>query len=66
MSEENMTNFFFRSLAKRFKMKVIAIGEAQDFSSIKVDEIIGSLQIFEMSINERLEKKNKGSICFQY
>lgn len=42
-------------------MKVTAIKETQDLSSIKVDELISSLQTFEMSINERSEKKNKGT-----
>lgn len=46
------------SLSKRFGMKVTAIEEPQDLSIIKVDELIGSLQNFEMSINERSEKKN--------
>lgn len=40
-------------------MKVIAIEEAQDLSNIKVDELIGSLQNFEMTLNDRFEKKNK-------
>ncbi|PNX64440.1 gag-protease polyprotein, partial [Trifolium pratense] len=44
-------------------MKVTAIEEAQDISSMKVDELLGSLQTYETSINERLEKKNK-SIAF--
>lgn len=34
-------------------MKVTAIEEAIDLSRIKVDELIGSLQTFEISINER-------------
>lgn len=39
-------------------MKVTTIEEAQDLSSIKVDEPIGSLQTFKMSINDRSKKKN--------
>lgn len=34
-------------------MKLTVIKEARDLSSIKADELIGSLQTFEMSINER-------------
>lgn len=45
-------------------MKVTAIEETQDLSSIKVDELINSLKTFEMSINDRLEKKNKGITFF--
>src|ERR1044072_2927537 len=44
-------------------MKVTAIEEAQDITLLKVDELIGSLQTFEMTLNERPEKKNK-SIAF--
>jgi hypothetical protein len=40
-------------------MKVTAIEESQDLSSIKVDELIGSLQTFEMSFDDKLEKKLK-------
>jgi hypothetical protein len=39
-------------------MKVTAIEEAQDISSMRVDELIGSLQTFEMAINDRSKKKN--------
>jgi hypothetical protein len=37
--------------------------EAQNISSTKVKELIGSFQTFELAINERSEKKNK-SIVF--
>ncbi|XP_057452470.1 uncharacterized protein LOC130744299 [Lotus japonicus] len=63
MSEEKLARKILRSLPKKYDMKVTAIEEAQDISSIKVDELIGSLQTFEMSINERSDKKNK-SIAF--
>ena len=44
-------------------MKVITIEEAQNISNIKVDEFIGSLQTFEMAINENLKNKIR-SIAF--
>ncbi|KAI5444767.1 hypothetical protein KIW84_013155 [Lathyrus oleraceus] len=47
-------------LHKKLDMKVAAIEEARDLGSIKVDELIGSIQTFEISINERSENKNKG------
>lgn len=47
-------------------MKVNSIEEAQDLSSIKVDELIGFLQTFEISFNERSEKKNKGISFVSY
>ena len=53
-----------RSLPKRFDMKVTVIEETQNLSSIKVDELINSLKTFEMSINDKLEKNNKGITFF--
>jgi hypothetical protein len=41
-------------------MKVTTIKEAQDITRMKVEELIGSLQTFEMAINDQPEKKNKG------
>ena len=44
-------------------MKVTAIEEAQDFASMKVEEVVGSLQTFEMNFSNKPEKKGK-SIVF--
>ncbi|GAU51225.1 hypothetical protein TSUD_412310 [Trifolium subterraneum] len=63
LSDEKIVRKILRSLTKKFDMKVIAMEEAQDISTMKVDELIGSLQTYESSVNERLEKKNK-SIAF--
>src|ERR1051325_5885124 len=57
--EEKLVRKMLRSLPKRFNMKVTAIEEAQDINNMKVDELVGSLQKFELSINERYEKKSK-------
>lgn len=46
-------------------MKDTIIEEAQDMSTIKVDELIGSLITFEMIINDKFEKKNTG-VAFIY
>ena len=43
MSDEKLVRKIFRSLPKRFDMKLTAIEEAHDISSLKVDELIGSL-----------------------
>src|ERR1043165_5862172 len=59
MSEEKLVRNILRSLPKRFGMKVTAIEEAQDICTLKVDELIGSLQTFEMGINDNVDKKNK-------
>ncbi|XP_045795337.1 uncharacterized protein LOC123889868 [Trifolium pratense] len=63
ISEEKLASKILRSLPKRFDMKVTAIEEAQDLASIQVDELIGSLQTYELSINQRKDKKNK-SLAF--
>ena len=53
ISNEKLVRKILRSLPKRFDMKVIAIEEVQDISNMKVDELIGSLQNFEIMINNR-------------
>jgi hypothetical protein len=63
VSDEKLSWKILRSLPKRFDMKVTAKEETQDIANMKVDELVGSLQTFEISINERGDKKNK-SIAF--
>ncbi|MCI57414.1 gag-pol polyprotein, partial [Trifolium medium] len=46
-------------------MKVTAIEEAQNISSMKLDELVGSLQTFELGIKNRVEMKSK-STAFVY
>ncbi|KAK2402591.1 gag-protease polyprotein [Trifolium repens] len=57
--EEKLARKILRSLPRRFNMKVTAIEESQDLSTMKVDELIGSLQTFEMSLDDKPEKKMK-------
>src|ERR1044072_1752866 len=63
MSDEKLVRKILRSLPRRFAMKVTAIEKAQDIENMQVDELIGSLQTFELSINDKVDKKNK-SIAF--
>src|ERR1044072_919146 len=63
MSDEKLVRNILRSLPKRFCMKVTSIEEAQDISKMQVDELIESLQTFELTLNDRAGKKNK-SIAF--
>jgi hypothetical protein len=63
VADEKLVRKILRSLPKRFDMKVTAIEEAQNISTMKVEELIGSLQTFEMSIGDRSDKKNK-SVAF--
>ncbi|KAK2374735.1 gag-protease polyprotein [Trifolium repens] len=57
--EKKLAIKILRSLPNRFSMKVTAIEESQDLSTMKVDELIGSLQTFEMTFEDKLEKKMK-------
>jgi len=59
VSEEKFVRKIHRSLPKRFGMKVTAIEEAQNISSMKVDELKGSFQNFELIVDNRTEKKGK-------
>ncbi|MCI03070.1 gag-pol polyprotein, partial [Trifolium medium] len=65
MSEKKLARKILRSLPKRFDMKVTAIEESQGLSTMKVGELIGSLQTFEMALNDRPKKKHK-NIAFVY
>lgn len=57
MSEEKIVRKILRSFSKRFNMKVTAIKEAQDVSTMKIYELIESLLKFEMVIDDKFEKK---------
>ncbi|KAK2423029.1 gag-protease polyprotein [Trifolium repens] len=63
LSDEKLVRKILRSLPKRFDMKVTTIEEAQDIASMKVEELAGSLQTFEMNLSDKPEKKGK-SIAF--
>ena len=47
-----------RSLPKSFHAKVIAIKESKDLDDIKVQELIGSLQTYEMSLPTQRKSKS--------
>ncbi|TYK18530.1 gag-pol polyprotein [Cucumis melo var. makuwa] len=49
-----------RSLPRKFDMKVNAIEEAHDITTLKHDELFGSLLMFEMATADRENKKGKG------
>ncbi|XP_058761948.1 uncharacterized protein LOC131635346 [Vicia villosa] len=63
MSEEKLVRKTLRFLLRKFDMKVTAIEEVHDISTMRVDELVGSLQIFELANRDKFEKKNK-SIAF--
>ena len=64
MSEEKQVRKIPRSLPKKFDMKVTTIEEPQDISNMRVDELVGSLQTFELGISGRSEKKNKNIVLY--
>ncbi|CAM8910823.1 unnamed protein product [Rhodiola kirilowii] len=52
MTEETLVRKVLRSLTKRFAMKALAVKEANDVKTMRLDELMGSLQIHEMDMNE--------------
>ncbi|KAA0059924.1 Peptidase aspartic, catalytic [Cucumis melo var. makuwa] len=48
------------SLSRKFDMKVTTIEEAHDITTLKLDELFGSLLTFEMAISDRENNKGKG------
>jgi len=63
MSEEKLIRKILRSLPKIFDMKVTAIEEAHDISSMKVEELIGSLMSKTASV--RFCRSSKKRVSFQ-
>ena len=52
-----------RTLPERFAMKVLTVTETHDLKKIKLDEVLGSLRIYEMNLKDKeneSEKKTKG------
>lgn len=46
-----------RSLPPRFSMKVTTIKEVNDITSMKLDELFGTLRTFELNLDARGPKK---------
>lgn len=51
-----------RSLLERFILKVIAIEECKDLDAIKNEELVGSLQIYELSTTQSKGRKKKSLV----
>ena len=58
--EHKIVRKVLRSLPEKFQPKVTAIEESKDIDSLKIEELVGSLQTFEMN-----NKKGK-SIAIKY
>ena len=61
-SDTKLVRKTLRSLPERFTYKVAAIEEACDVQNMRLDELMGSLQTFELNL--KMNKKEK-SIAFQ-
>ncbi|KAA0032128.1 gag-pol polyprotein [Cucumis melo var. makuwa] len=60
--ESKIVRKVLRSLPRKFDMKVTAIEEAQDITTLKLDELFGSLLTFEMAISNRESKKGTNNL----
>ena len=49
-----------RSLPESFRAKVTAIEESKDLDEIKIQELIGSLQTYELSLPSQRKSKSLG------
>ncbi|CAM8965641.1 unnamed protein product [Rhodiola kirilowii] len=52
ISEEKLVRKVLRSLTKQFGMKALAVKEANDVKTMRLDELMGSLQTHESDLNE--------------
>jgi hypothetical protein len=50
ISDVKLIRKIFRSLPKRFRIKVTTIEESKDLEEIKIEELVGSLQTYELSL----------------
>ncbi|KAL5539316.1 hypothetical protein UlMin_045734 [Ulmus minor] len=62
--ESKIVRKILRSLPHRFQGKVIAIEESKNVDKIRLEELIGSLETFELGLGEEKKEKNK-NIAFK-
>ena len=58
MEDLKIVRKILRSLPKSFRAKVIAIEKRKDLDDIKVQELIGSLQTYELSLPSQRKSKS--------
>ncbi|KAK5835007.1 hypothetical protein PVK06_010689 [Gossypium arboreum] len=56
---EKLVRKVLRSLPKRFNIKVTFVEEAKNIEAMRIDELIGSLQTFEINLEEAKNGKLK-------
>jgi hypothetical protein len=58
--EQRIVRKVMRSLPERFRPKVIAIEESKDLDCVKIEELVGSLETYELTLphpkNKRFRK----------
>jgi hypothetical protein len=50
VSDVNLIRKIRRSLPERFRIKVTTIEESKDLEEMKIEELVGSLQTYELSL----------------
>ena len=58
MKDSKVARKILRSLPESFHVKVTAIEESKDLDMIKVQELIGSFQIYELSLPSQRKSKS--------
>ena len=56
--ETKLVRKTLRSLPKRFAYKMVAIKKVKDVSTMTLDELMGSLQTFELNLNQNKKEKS--------
>ena len=55
--ETTLVRKIMRLLPNKFSSKVIAIEDAKDLDSMKVEDLMGSLRAFEMTVKQKKKEK---------
>ena len=58
MEDSKVVRKIFRSLPESFRAKVMVIEESKDLDEIKVQELVGSLQTYELSLPTQRKSKS--------
>ena len=58
MDDSKIVRKILRSLPERFRVKVTTIEESKDLDEIKIQELIGSLQSYELSLSSQRKSKS--------
>ena len=58
MEDSKVVRKILRSLPESFRAKVMAIEESKDLDEIKVQELVGSLQTYELSLPTQRKSKS--------